>query len=225
MNKGHSELCRRLRHEFKDPALLERALTHRSKGGNNYERLEFLGDSVLNLTVSAELYDRYPDLSEGELTRLRAYLVRKETLAGLARELELGDHLALGGGELKSGGQERDSILADALEALFGAVFKDGGLPQAAAVIRNLYHKLLAGLDPNVIPKDPKTELQEYLQKQSLPTPIYNVLEVTGEPHTQNFVIECRVSGLDTPVRGEGGTRRNAEQQAAAKALALLFRR
>src|SRR3972149_9025285 len=124
----------------------------------------------------------------------------------------------------RSGGA-RASSLAGGREALLGPVFKAAALPQAAPVILNLYHKLLAGLDPNVIPKDPKTELQEYLQKQSLPTPIYNVLEVTGEPHTQNFVIECRVSGLDTPVRGEGGTRRNAEQQAAAKALALLFRR
>ena len=207
---------------FTDPAQLERALTHRSKSRNNYERLEFLGDSVLNFVISAELYDRYPTLSEGDLTRLRASLVKKESLAGLARGLGLGEVLTLGSGELKSGGFERDSILADSLEAVLGAVYKDGGIRKAGPVILQLYREALAQLNPEAIPKDPKTQLQEILQKQSLPTPIYNVLEITGEPHNQMFVVECRVAPLASGVRGEGSSRRTAEQQAAACALKML---
>jgi ribonuclease-3 len=224
VNKAQTELCRRLNYEFQDPALLERALTHRSKSEANYERLEFLGDSVLNLVISTELYDRYPDLSEGELTRLRASLVRQQTLAEQARALDLGGCLALGGGELKSGGYDRDSILADSLEALFGAIYKDRGIGQVTRVIHHLYRASLERLNPQVIPKDPKTELQEVLQKQSLPVPTYNLLEISGEPHAQHFVIEARIPGLEAPVRGEGSNRRNAEQEAAAKALALLTR-
>ena len=207
---------------FTDPAQLERALTHRSKSKNNYERLEFLGDSVLNFIISAELYDRYPTLSEGDLTRLRASLVKKESLAALARKLGLGEVLTLGSGELKSGGFERDSILADSLEAVLGAVYKDGGIRKAGSVILQLYREALAQLNPEAIPKDSKTQLQEILQKQSLPTPIYNVLEVTGEPHNQMFVVECRVAPLASAVRGEGSSRRTAEQQAAARALKML---
>ncbi len=225
MSKAHAELLRRLDYHFKNPALLERALTHRSKSAEHYERLEFLGDSVLNLVVSDELYDRYPALPEGDLTRLRASLVRKQTLADLARRLELGRHLALGGGELKSGGFERDSILADTLEALIGAIYKDGGLAAAAAVVRRLYEEPLRRLDPRSVPKDPKTRLQEYLQKQSLPTPTYSVVEVAGEPHAQRFVVECRVAGLEEPVRGAGRSRRAAEQEAAARALERLTHR
>lgn len=221
-NRVHVELSRRLDYEFSDPDLLARALTHRSKSEDNYERLEFLGDSVLNFTISAALYDRFPDLSEGELTRLRARLVKKETLAALARKLELGDCLALGGGELKSGGFDRDSILADALEAVFGAVYRDSGIERAATVIEGLYRDALAQLDPRSIPKDPKTELQEYLQKHALPTPVYTVVKVTGESHNQQFVVACHASGLTHPVHGEGGTRRYAEQQAAADALRIL---
>ena len=222
MNRESEPLCRRLAYTFRDPALLTRALTHRSKGADHNERLEFLGDSVLNLVVSAELYDRFPGLTEGDLTRLRANLVRKPTLAAHARALDLGRYIELGGGELKSGGYDRDSILADALEALLGAVFKDGGLEQAARVIHSLYRENLAQLDPNAIPKDPKTQLQEYLQKHSLPTPSYHIVEVIGEAHHQHFVVECAVSALSAVVRGEGASRRVAEQQAAEKALALL---
>lgn len=225
MNKAHAELGRRLDYTFADPALLERALTHRSKSEKNYERLEFLGDSLLNFVISAELYDRYPELTEGELTRLRASLVRQQTLADLARTLKLGDYLELGSGELKSGGFGRDSILADTLEALFGAVYQDGGLESVRRLILALYRDALAGLDPRSVPKDPKTQLQEYLQKLSLPLPTYNVLEVIGEPHNQRFVVECRVAGLAEPVRGEGGTRRGAEQQAAAAAYGRLTER
>lgn len=225
MNKTHAELSRRLQYVFSDPGLLERALTHRSKSQKNYERLEFLGDSILSFVVSAELFERYPALTEGELTRLRAALVRQQTLADLARELALGDCLELGGGELKSGGFDRDSILADTLEAVFGAVYRDGGLEAGRRVILGLYAGTLAALDPHSIPKDPKTQLQEYLQKHSLPLPSYNTLEVTGDPHNQKFLVECRVEGLAMPVRGEGASRRRAEQQAAAAAYEQLTRR
>lgn len=223
-NKTSAGLSRKLAYTFRQPELLERALTHRSKSAANYERLEFLGDSVLGFTISSELYNRYPNLDEGELTRLRASLVKKETLAGLARDLDLGDYLKLGEGELKSGGFDRDSILADALEAVFGAICKDASITEATRVILHLYSGKLAGLNPRSIPKDPKTQLQEYLQKLSLPTPTYLVRDVTGEPHNQGFVIECHVTGLDQPVRGEGNSRRHAEQDAAAQALDLLHR-
>jgi ribonuclease-3 len=223
-NKTHAELGRRLTYAFRQPKLLERALTHRSKSTVNYERLEFLGDSILGFAISSELYNRYPELSEGELTRLRASLVKKNTLAALARDLELGEHLMLGEGELKSGGFDRDSILADALEAVFGAICMDRGAEEAVRVILHLYHDRLAELDPRAIPKDPKTQLQEYLQKHSLPTPTYTISAVTGEPHNQIFVVECRVAGLDEPIRGEGHSRRHAEQEAAARALEQLCR-
>ncbi len=224
-NKAFIELGRRLNYAFRRPELLDQALTHRSKSATNYERLEFLGDSVLGFAISSELYNRYPNLYEGELTRLRASLVNKSTLAALARDLEIGAYLRLGEGELKSGGHDRDSILADALEAIFGAVCKDGSVDEATRAILHLYRGRLDNLDPHSIPKDPKTQLQEYLQKHSLPTPTYVVREVTGEAHNQSFVVECHVSGIDEPVSGQGGNRRHAEQQAAARALDLLSRR
>lgn len=222
MNKARAELCRRLSYTFADPALLERALTHRSHSSKNYERLEFLGDSVLNLTISAELYTRFPELSEGELTRLRASLVKKETLAELARMLGIGECLALGVGEMKSGGFDRDSILADSLESVFGAVYLDSGIDAARALIERLYQPSVARLDARTIPKDPKTQLQEYLQQRGLPVPVYNVLNVAGDPHAQVFVVECCAPGLSTPTRGEGNTRRAAEQRAASQALEQL---
>ena len=222
LSREHAELCRRLSYHFHDPELLTRALTHRSKSDANYERLEFLGDSVLSLAISTELYDRFPSLSEGELTRLRASLVRQQTLAGLARGLELGSCLALGGGELKSGGFDRDSILADTLEAIIGAIYKDGGIDAATQTVSALFQQTLARLDPHTIPKDPKTELQELLQRSGLPTPIYEVLEITGEPHSQRFIVECRVMNLAHATRGEGSSRRGAEQAAAAEALRHL---
>lgn len=222
MSKASDALCRRLAYTFRDVALLARALTHRSKGADHNERLEFLGDSVLNLVISTELFRRFPRLTEGELTRLRASLVRKPTLAAHARDLDLGQYVELGSGELKSGGYDRDSILADTLEALIGAIYQDGGMEQATAVVQRLYDAHLAQLDPHSIPKDPKTQLQEYLQKMSLPTPSYNVVEISGEPHHQSFVVECRVSGLPEAVRGAGSSRRIAEQVAAERALGLL---
>ena len=225
MTGGHQRLSARLGYVFTDPGLLGRALTHRSKGGRNYERLEFLGDSVLGLVIADALFRRFPGLSEGELTRVRAGLVRRETLARLARDVEIGDLLQLGEGELKSGGYDRDSILADALEAVFGAVFVDAGFEKARDVIERLYRALLAAVDPAAILKDAKTRLQEYLQKQSLGTPTYTMLEITGEPHQQHFVVECAAAGLPQPVRGEGASRRAAEQEAAARAYATLTAR
>lgn len=222
LNKAQAELCRRLEYEFVDPALLERALTHRSRGSNHYERLEFLGDSILNFAVSKELYSRFPDLAEGELTRLRASLVKQETLAQLARALALGDALALGGGELKSGGFDRDSILADALEAIFGAVYLDSGVDTVCTLILRLLAQNLDRLDPQSVPKDAKTQLQEHLQKRALAVPVYQVLETSGDPHSQTFVVECQISALSLCTRGEGSTRRAAEQQAAREALARL---
>ena len=222
MSSTHNELTKRLGYIFRDAALLARALTHRSRSSRNYERLEFLGDSILSFVIADVLYDRFPQLSEGELTRLRATLVRRETLAALARELDLGDCLDLGGGELKSGGFDRDSILADGLEAVFGAVYKDGGIETVREVVLRLYQPILDSIDPGSILKDPKTRLQEFLQRKSLATPIYNVLEVSGEPHQQHFVVECRVPGMAEAVRGEGSSRRYAEQAAARRACELL---
>jgi ribonuclease-3 len=225
LNKTLDEFGRRLTYTFRRPELLEQALTHRSKGAENYERLEFLGDSVLGFTISSELYNRYPALSEGELTRLRASLVNKNTLAALARDIGIGNYLRLGEGELKSGGYDRDSILADSLEAVLGAICKDSSADEVARVILHLYHERLARLNPHSVPKDPKTQLQEHLQKQSLPTPTYVVREITGEAHNQNFVVECQVTGLDAPVQGRGTSRRHAEQEAAARVLDLLSHR
>ncbi len=222
MNEAGVEINAKLGYVFSDAALLSRALTHRSKSANNNERLEFLGDSILNFVIAVELYDRYTDLTEGELTRMRASLVKKETLADLARRIELGNILELGEGEYKSGGHQRDSILADGLEAIFGADFKDGGFERARAVILRLYQPRFASLDPQMLLKDPKTRLQEYLQRQSLQTPTYNILEISGEPHQQNFVVECRIPGLTQPVQGRGNSRRKAEQQAAARILEIL---
>jgi len=216
------ELIKLLGYAFHDETLLARALTHRSHGSQNYERLEFLGDSILSFIIADVLYDRYPQLSEGELTRLRATLVRRETLATLARELDLGNCLELGSGELKSGGFDRDSILADALEAVFGAVYKDGGLEAVRKVVLHRYQSILSTIDPNSILKDPKTRLQEHLQRKSLATPTYTVLEVSGEPHQQRFVVDCRVPGLAEAVRGEGSSRRYAEQAAATRVCELL---
>ncbi len=215
-------MTRQLDYDFADPKLLERALTHSSKSAENNERLEFLGDSVLNLTISAVLYQRYPQVAEGELTRVRAGLVNKDTLAQLARQLQLGEFLRLGAGELKSGGFARNSILADALEAVFGAVFLDAGIDSASAVILRLYSELLQQVTPETVIKDSKTQLQEYLQSHALATPVYNVVEVTGKAHNQHFRVECIVSTLEQPVEGVGKSRRAAEQEAATKALKLM---
>jgi len=213
---------RQLGYQFQDRSLLQQALTHRSRGASNYERLEFLGDSVLGMVVAEALFDRFPATREGVLTRLRATLVRRNTLAEIARRLRLGDQLALGQGELRSGGFDRDSILADALEAVIGAVYKDGGWQAARSIILEQYRSLLENLDPDQELKDPKTRLQEYLQKRSRPVPAYRILEVEGEPHRLHFVVECTVEGLAESVRGEGSSRRAAEQDAARRVYEVL---
>ncbi len=211
-------LVRRVGHTFQSEALLQQALTHRSHSSLNNERLEFLGDSVLNCVVAQLLYTQFPKLPEGDLSRLRAYLVKEATLSGIAASLGLGDHIRLGEGELKSGGWRRPSILADALEAVIGAVFLDAGFERARAVVTQFYAPLLEGLDPKTIGKDPKTLLQEYLQGRKLALPEYLLIATEGEAHCQTFRVECRIPALQIAVQGEGGSRRVAEQQAAEAA-------
>lgn len=221
---ARERLSRVVGHAFKDAALLAQALTHRSVGGTNYERLEFLGDSVLELVVSEHLYRRFPAAHEGQLTRVRAAIVREPTLARIARALELGRYLELGGGELKSGGFDRDSILADALEALIGALYLDGGMKTARAFVETRFADELAAADPDKLRKDSKTRLQEYLQGQALELPVYEVLEISGASHAQRFVVSCRVPGTPDAFQGEGSSKRRAEQNAAAAALDALTR-
>jgi len=211
-----------LGYTFVRPELLTQALTHRSYGAVNNERLEFLGDSVLNCTVARALYDAFPDLPEGSLSRLRANLVRQETLAEIAATLKLGDSLRLGEGELKSGGFRRPSILADALESLFGAVFLDAGFDGAQRVVRGLFDPLVAQIDPKASGKDPKTELQELLQSRRLPLPDYRLIDTQGEAHDQSFIVECVLAKPALSTRGAGKSRRAAEQEAARQACATL---
>ena len=215
---------KRIRHEFSDQGLLEQALTHRSAGSPHNERLEFLGDAILNFVIAEELYRRFAGAREGELTRLRATLVRGATLSALARELELGAHLRLGSGELKSGGRERDSILADGFEALVGAIYQDGGMQACRQFIGDAYERTLSALSLQRATKDPKTRLQEWLQSRQMPLPDYSVLVVEGAAHHQKFTVECRISELGLLTQGEGGSRRKAEQDAAEKALVSLTR-
>jgi len=221
-------IARLLGHPFRDPTLLAAALTHRSarnqNRGHHNERLEFLGDGVLDLVIAEALYQRLPQADEGQLSRLRANLVNRDALAELARGIGLGEHLRLGGGELKSGGRRRDSILADALEALFGAVYLDGGYSAARDVILRLYAPLLDGVDLKQAEKDPKTRLQEYLQGRGLSLPAYRILEISGQAHEQRFRVACRVDALDMDEQGEGTSRRRAEQAAAAAVLQRLER-
>ncbi|MDR2219704.1 MAG: ribonuclease III [Methylobacillus sp.] len=215
-------LTRNLGHEFRQVSLLTQALTHRSHGASNNERLEFLGDGVLNCVVAHLLYQRFPALPEGDLSRLRAHLVREATLSEVATQLSLGEHMRLGDGEMKSGGWKRPSMLADTLEALFGAIFLDGGFAAAQTVIEKLYAPLLEGMDPKALGKDPKTFLQEYLQGRKLALPEYVLLATEGEAHRQSFHIECRIAALNVSAQGAGTSRRAAEQQAAQAAYELL---
>lgn len=216
-------LMRRLGYEFRDPELLARALTHRSYGRHHNERLEFLGDAVVNLVIAAALYDQCTALSEGELTRLRVRLVRAETLAAVAREIGLGALMRLGAGELKSGGHDRDSILADGLEAVLGALYEDGGYAAAQRAILALFGGRLAGIDVHAHTKDAKTRLQEFLQGRGLGLPVYELIAVRGQDHEQEFRVACHVPGLADAACGEGTTRRQAEQVAAHAALARLI--
>jgi ribonuclease-3 len=218
----NQRLQQALGYTFTRADLLTQALTHRSYGATNNERLEFLGDSVLNCTVARVLYDAFPDLPEGSLSRLRANLVRQETLAEIAVTLKLGDSLRLGEGELKSGGFRRPSILADALESLFGAVFLDAGFDAAERVVRGLFDPLVAQIDPKASGKDPKTQLQEMLQSRRLPLPDYRLVDTQGEAHDQSFTVECVLAKPVLSTRGVGKSRRAAEQEAARQACAAL---
>lgn len=211
-----------LGHVFSCADLLLQALTHRSHGTPHNERLEFLGDSVLNCVVSMLLYERFPAQREGELSRLRANLVRQETLFELAQKLSLGDALLLGEGELKSGGFRRPSILADALEAVVGAIYLDAGFESARAVVTKLYQPLLEGLDPLQTHKDPKTILQELLQGRHLSLPRYTLQATRGEAHEQEFEVECAISELQIRALGCGASRRAAEQEAAQQAYEMV---
>lgn len=215
-------LCRQLGYSFNNPELLRQALTHRSYGGSNNERLEFLGDSVLNCVTATRLYHLYGKVAEGDLSRMRAHLVKEATLSDIAVTLKLGDYLLLGEGELKSGGFRRPSILADGVEAIIGAIYLDGGFSEAERVINALYEPLVKTLDPKTLGKDPKTLLQEYLQGRKIALPLYNVISISGEAHEQRFEVECVIPGLKVRTQGEGGSRRSAEQAAALEALEIL---
>jgi len=212
-------LQNRLGHTFKNAVLLQQALTHRSHSSVHNERLEFLGDSILNCVVASLLFDRYAKIDEGDLSRLRANLVKQQSLYEIAQRLELSRFLRLGEGELKSGGFRRPSILADTLEALFGAIYLDAGFDAARDVIRALYVPILDTVDPKTLGKDAKTLLQEYLQGKKIALPQYNVVATHGAAHNQEFEVECLVPKLDIQVFGTGGSRRAGEQAAAKLAL------
>ncbi|WP_419686707.1 ribonuclease III [Burkholderia theae] len=214
-----SQLESRLRYEFRNAELLRQALTHRSHSATHNERLEFLGDSVLNCAVAALLFQRFSKLDEGDLSRVRANLVKQQSLYEIAQALNIADGLRLGEGELRSGGFRRPSILADAFEAIIGAVFLDGGFEAAQGVIKRLYIPILDHIDPRTLGKDAKTLLQEYLQGHKIALPTYTVVATHGAAHNQQFEVECTVPKLDVKVSGSGASRRAAEQAAAKKAL------
>ena len=215
-------LVKHIDYPFNNPALLMQALTHRSFSGNNNERLEFLGDGALNFIVANQLYQRFPRLAEGDLSRLRATLVKESTLSEIALSLNIGDALKLGEGELKSAGWRRPSILADALEAIVGAVYVDGGYPAAEALVLKLFEEKLAIIDPKIIDKDAKSQLQEYLQGKKIELPDYKVVSISGEAHAQIFKMECVIEKMNITTVGEGTSRRIAEQQAAKLALEAI---
>jgi ribonuclease III len=217
-----AKLTAALGHDFADRALLQTALTHRSFGVPNNERLEFIGDGVLNCVIAVALFRRYSDLPEGDLSRMRASLVRQDALHRLALSLKLGDALRLGEGELKSGGSQRPSILADALEALIGAIYLDAGFEAAQKVIARLYLPLFDELSSGPLTKDPKTSLQEWLQGRKKPLPRYQVIEASGAAHEQRFAVACEIDNPPLRTIGQGSSRRLAEQAAADSALKAL---
>jgi ribonuclease-3 len=221
---AQDDLQRATGYGFAEPTWLSQALTHRSAGPTNNERLEFLGDSILNFVIAEEVFRRRPDAPEGDLSRLRANLVNKQSLAEIARGIKLGDCIALGSGELKSGGHRRDSILADALEAVFGAIYLDGGFEPVQRVIVDLYRNRLADLPSAQELKDAKTRLQEHLQGRGHELPDYRVREVDGVSHDQSFEVACYVSAFDRSTSGRAGSRRKAEQKAAQAMLETLMR-
>jgi len=217
------KLCTLTGYQFKQTNLLEQALTHRSYSRQlNNERLEFLGDSILNLIISNHIYERFSAADEGDLSRIRASLVKEETLAQVARQIDLGDYIHLGGGELKSGGFRRASILSDALEALIGAIYLDSDYAQTEAAVLHLYREQLQNIDAGANLRDPKTRLQEYLQANKKSLPIYQVDQITGKSHDQVFTVSCKLTDLDMQSNGKGSSRKKAEQQAAQKILNKL---
>lgn len=222
MTLDPAHLEARIGHTFAQRDLLLQALTHRSYGAKNYERLEFLGDSVLNCVAGVMLYHRFPQLQEGQLSRLRANLVNQQSLYELACGLDLGGYLRLGEGELRSGGAGRPSILADALESLFGAIFLDAGFPAAQAAIERLMGPVVTGIDPVSQGKDAKTLLQEWLQARRKGLPDYRLVTVTGQAHAQLFTVECRIEAMGVSTQGSGGSRKAAEQEAAKAAYTQL---
>ena len=222
MDGRHDTLQRRIGHCFADAGLLKRALTHRSFGAEHNERLEFLGDAVLSLAISSLLYEHFSGSDEGDLTRVRAHLVREDSLHRVALQLALPAVLHLGEGEARGGGAQRPSILADALEALIGAVFQDGGFKAALAMVERLFGEIIATTDKGDWSKDAKTELQEWLQARHLPIPVYRIVATRGQAHAQTFEVECAVAALGLEKSGEGRSRRIAEQEAARRMVDAL---
>ncbi len=217
------KLSRRLNYQFKNPLYLKQALTHCSAGSDNYERFEFLGDSILSFVIAHALFQRFPLQSEGQLSRLRSFLVKGEMLAEIAKELDLGDFLFLGPGELRSGGFRRSSILADALEAIFSAIFLDSDFDAVRKVILTLFRSRLEDPHLNACLKDAKTQLQEYLQAEKYPLPGYSLTKVEGDEHDQLFHVLCTIDGVPFKSYGQGSNRRKAEQVAAASMLAHML--
>jgi ribonuclease-3 len=211
-----------IEYEFRDSKLLGEALTHRSYSKHNNERLEYLGDAILGFVIAEALYDRFPGQPEGVLTRLRSTLVKRETLAGLSRDIELGEYIRLGPGEMKSGGWRRDSILSNTMEALIGAIYLDSDMDTCKFFILGLYQELLASISPDKLNKDSKTLLQEYLQAKKQELPVYEIIEERGDAHNREFVVSCRIADVEHEITASGRSRRSAEQSAAKKALKLL---
>lgn len=219
---ANAELFRRLGYTFQNIALAEQALTHRSHSAQHNERIEFLGDSIVNFIIAEALYRRFPKTREGELTRMRATLIRTETLAAIAREMDLGEFIRLGSGEMKSGGKRRDSILADVLEALIGAIFLDSGIDTCRQIILAWFENRLQQVAPGEINKDPKSRLQEWLQARGRALPVYTLAATHGEEHNQLFDVICAVPSLTQQFSGSGSSRRIAEQAAAQSAIEFL---
>ncbi|QIM65111.1 ribonuclease III [Frederiksenia canicola] len=215
-------LQKKLGYQFANLDYLKQALTHRSAAAFNNERLEFLGDSILNFAIGKALYEKFPKSDEGELSRMRAALVKEQTLAIIARQFELGEYLKLGAGELKSGGHRRESILSDCVEALIAAIYLDSGIDNALERVYHWYQELLAQIKPGEAQKDPKTRLQEFLQGRRLKLPEYEVIEIKGEAHNQSFKVSCKVENLAEVVIGQGTSRRKAEQHAAEQVIEKL---
>jgi ribonuclease-3 len=221
-NAGIKQLQHRIDYEFRDPELLKLALSHRSCGAKNNERLEFLGDAILSLVVSDFLYQKFADLQEGDLSRMRSQIVRAESLAEVAKRLEIGSELLLGQGEMKSGGHRRDSILGDTIEALIGAIYLDSNIDESRRIVLNWFEQLLIIAEESKPAKDAKTSLQEFLQQRGHALPQYRVVETGGQAHSRLFTISCKIDFLDREFTATASSRRKAEQMVAEKFLATL---